>query len=165
MQSVITSYSIHYTKLYEWSIRRSNSYFRRVLWCFNGDRCSCHYVWYLICLSNNYGSRYVDAVRRGINRITSYNVCYTKLLRSIKASQYSSKVAVTSSNASFTWSGHMNKSVKISDIPRIILNKPSGPNTNATTGFRITSYNVCYTKLLRNDLVFIIGLNFIKIRP
>ena len=57
------------------------------------------------------------------SRITSYNVCYTKLLR-LKVFDFLSK-----------------------QITQQIIGQPAG--TNAEQLSRITSYNVCYTKLLR----------------
>ena len=59
--------------------------------------------------------------RRSFARITSYNVCYTKLLR---ASVFEKS----------------EKFIRCSDNGKFILVRDIG---------RITSYNVCYTKLLR----------------
>ena len=60
-----------------------------------------------------------------MNRITSYNVCYTKLLRPTLGSALQLRVLE-----------------KV--VPTISLASPS------TGASRITSYNVCYTKLLRS---------------
>ena len=83
-----------------------------------------------------------DVVINDIFRITSYNVCYTKLLRSEN--------------------GHQSRVVSLSRIvrghlPPIFTNSRHCRQT--TTGTihycRITSYNVCYTKLLR-EYIFLI---------
>ena len=62
----------------------------------------------------------------GVVRITSYSVCYTKLLRIV-------------------WSAAMWVTAK----PRSRCAPPSRPCWMASRLPRITSYNVCYTKLLR----------------
>ena len=61
-------------------------------------------------------------------RITSYNVCYTKLLR---------KLAVNLKTL----------------VRNLELDNVSGGNLFACPQLRITSYNVCYTKLLRTHSV------------
>ena len=66
------------------------------------------------------------------SRITSYNVCYTKLLRSL--SLFSSTTG--------TWAVPLDIRV----MTRALLPLFSIP---AMVSNRITSYNVCYTKLLR----------------
>ena len=124
---VITSYSIHYTKLYEGRIQpgmelRMN-YGKHVLAgllvavlmtaCGGGKDLSGG-------SSTDAGSNSADGSTSNdettpASRITSYNVCYTKLLRN-----------------SFCTSG--------SQLIRLSLRPLSA---------RITSYNVCYTKLLR----------------
>ena len=67
-----------------------------------------------------------------IARITSYNVCYTKLLRPAKS---------------------QHKEIFLTSLP---LEKASLYAIFASKVrfefFRITSYNVCYTKLLRVDV-------------
>ena len=79
-------------------------------------------------------------------RITSYNVCYTKLLRQkqkwlgkIAAGEALVAYAVTEPDA-----GSNVASIKTKADP--VLN-----DAGEITGYRITSYNVCYTKLLRKD--------------
>ena len=62
-------------------------------------------------------------------RITSYNVCYTKLLRSVLAAK-----AI--------------RSVALGIVVTALIQTAIGG-----TGLRITSYNVCYTKLLRSHEV------------
>ena len=61
---VITSYSIHYTKLYD-ALERQRS-------LANGGRAGAVVAQYV-------ARRPLDSNR--LTRITSYNVCYTKLLR------------------------------------------------------------------------------------
>ena len=92
-KGVITSYSIHYTKLYD-----------------------------------IYGTSFEKEVA---NRITSYNVCYTKLLRS----------------------GTSTATLKIPDTGQTRCYDSEGMEINCrgTGQDRITSYNVCYTKLLRPE--------------
>ena len=70
-------------------------------------------------------------------RITSYNVCYTKLLRT-----YSAKAIINK------------KGEQLTDFIYYTLNEFKDgiavASDDLTTFFiRITSYNVCYTKLLR----------------
>ena len=106
-------------------------------------------------------------------RITSYNVCYTKLLRraplaiilifltalaatsalSIRSSIPSPRrqIRITSYNVCYTkllrWrvAGHPDAHRGLGSLPRLI---ESAPDTTS----RITSYNVCYTKLLRGPV-------------
>ena len=59
-------------------------------------------------------------------RITSYNVCYTKLLRNLPLAQ------------------HLNKVPPGTDKQYAVVVQ------KCASRHRITSYNVCYTKLLRN---------------
>ena len=59
-RNVITSYSIHYTKLYEQNLEMTRKFATR----FN----------------HMYKQDYFK-IPQSFNRITSYNVCYTKLLR------------------------------------------------------------------------------------
>ena len=92
-----------------------------------------------------------------IRRITSYNVCYTKLLRSTwvvrrclsrwyMASLVRSPVAFAASDSVFVQgSGANNPYATGAGVP---LGQTS-PNSTSPT--RITSYNVCYTKLLRQS--------------
>ena len=74
------------------------------------------------------------------SRITSYNVCYTKLLRYWEGvrHQYAAFESGLEAPASEVYLHEM----------------PGGQFTNLkaqarSMGLRITSYNVCYTKLLR----------------
>ena len=67
-------------------------------------------------------------------RITSYNVCYTKLLRENRGNVYEFAHTLIDAGADVVF-GHG------PHVPRAI---------EVYKGrFRITSYNVCYTKLLR----------------
>ena len=103
MQLVITSYSIHYTKLYEEN-------FPQIIHQFSARK----------------------------HRITSYNVCYTKLLRTSQM-----KKSMSRCKSPF------------SVLPRAVSNQKSAQPVKPAQcflpdRFRITSYNVCYTKLLRS---------------
>ena len=73
-----------------------------------------------------------------INRITSYNVCYTKLLRL----RY---VSVTCASTM----GNTTQGVRFQVVSDGRLPLSSGVIDNSSYTVRITSYNVCYTKLLR----------------
>ena len=93
----------------------------------------------------------------GMNRITSYNVCYTKLLRKTRMKLRRLFVAVWLCIAGGAWAQYTIEGT-VSDAENgnrlagagIRLNASnSGAITNDTGYFRITSYNVCYTKLLR----------------
>ena len=81
------------------------------------------------------------------NRITSYNVCYTKLLRFLAVLRD-------------TLAGPPGASDLL--LPRVDLSRlfpePAAAYVQARGGqvhLRITSYNVCYTKLLRRYTVVI----------
>ena len=99
------------------------------------------------------------------NRITSYNVCYTKLLRDLGKLAW--KVEFAARWAAFdirfeAYGKDIMDSVKVNDwVSEEILNYPpphhvkyemfldkGGKKISKSLG-RITSYNVCYTKLLR----------------
>ena len=87
-------------------------------------------------------------------RITSYNVCYTKLLRdSMKLVKFFEAHAEPVSCLKFTpdgkylISGSHDGHVKIWSTDNYKIKKVFSGHTNAIN--RITSYNVCYTKLLR----------------
>ena len=66
------------------------------------------------------------------SRITSYNVCYTKLLRAKVQDRFAEALLLT----------------LIEEGPKAFA-KPQDYDVWANI-IRITSYNVCYTKLLRN---------------
>ena len=68
-----------------------------------------------------------DVTTIGRSRITSYNVCYTKLLRGGRAVRWAETLKI--------WCDNNNIDLELA-------------NTRFR-GHRITSYNVCYTKLLR----------------
>ena len=95
------------------------------------------------------------------HRITSYNVCYTKLLR---YGEYNG-VRILSRKATEA----MTKNQLGEGLPNFCWGC-KGIKTNYGLGFtvdRITSYNVCYTKLLRTNiyeykdekLVLLVSLN------
>ena len=74
---VITSYSIHYTKLYDGSLKIN---FKRTN--INDIIVEVIELYEAICQSRNI--TIVNNIGNEHFRITSYNVCYTKLLRIIK---------------------------------------------------------------------------------
>ena len=77
-----------------------------------------------------------------IRRITSYNVCYTKLLRCIPS------WTVAISRQAATASGELAAMARASFS--VSSRSVSAGRTRLTSPIRrITSYNVCYTKLLR----------------
>ena len=105
-------------------------------------------------------------------RITSYNVCYTKLLRNsltlflsmavfeilsaiISSAPAMASSAVLISNSVFIYSFAIDTMSFVSSLCiKIISASGSSPFSFAIVAlvrlaFRITSYNVCYTKLLR----------------
>ena len=77
-------------------------------------------------------------------RITSYNVCYTKLLRSILALVF---IVPTMLAGIFDWqhlyAGRYLPYIVVKLVLAVVLTGLLGYSV------RITSYNVCYTKLLR----------------
>ena len=78
-------------------------------------------------------------------RITSYNVCYTKLLRATKEDHIAPWTSI------YPTTGLLSGEVKFvlggSGHIAGVINPPAG---RPKYGYcRITSYNVCYTKLLR----------------
>ena len=106
---VITSYSIHYTKLYEVDLTKVDD-----------DE---------ICVINPKTNLLsAEAFVEEINRITSYNVCYTKLLRNTFIEKNSEKKLLV------TFYG-----INIEDRLRYLITTKY-PNV-------ITSYSIHYTKL------------------
>ena len=91
-------------------------------------------------------------------RITSYNVCYTKLLRDVGMYMKELEMLAEAENLTFihtdtaAYKGtHVNGFMKMtSAIAK--LAEPSSAETGNTIQSRITSYNVCYTKLLRSTV-------------
>ena len=96
------------------------------------------------------GTTLLEAEFMGIHRITSYNVCYTKLLRSrcgnfmMFCFNFYSKMIVKVITDIFS---------AIPPFNRLLKKRTSGMSL-ITTPNRITSYNVCYTKLLRSRCEF-----------
>ena len=103
-------------------------------------------------------------------RITSYNVCYTKLLRAIRDGNLS-VCSVLSGNRNFEGRVHAEVRMNYLASPPLVvayalagrmdidlMNEPLGTGTGGKPVYlrdiwpRITSYNVCYTKLLRAAL-------------
>ena len=92
------------------------------------------------------------------SRITSYNVCYTKLLRLLIGGYMSKILDFFQKNPVVTFiSGRMaerrTEKFVAQGFGRAILSQPpetlSDKEVEAIKSSRITSYNVCYTKLLR----------------
>ena len=88
--------------------------------------------------------------RPGPARITSYNVCYTKLLRIFLGTAIDDDVAnLVIAQLLFLQSEDPEKDISL------YINSPGGVVTAGLAIYdtmqflRITSYNVCYTKLLR----------------
>ena len=86
-------------------------------------------------------------------RITSYNVCYTKLLRVVILLAWGAAgPAVASGPDTVDFPGAVgralknNATVSAAGYERISAHKAAEA---ARGNYRITSYNVCYTKLLR----------------
>ena len=82
------------------------------------------------------------------DRITSYNVCYTKLLRNTSPSFHNEIFTSPDESEITTDTASNNNSTTKNNIHFIYF-------------FRITSYNVCYTKLLRKIGTY----KKVKIRP
>ena len=93
------------------------------------------------------GSRLRDHHRkqREINRITSYNVCYTKLLRFAHIFEGVDLASVDDEIFDLLASGMLQEWLK---DPKGVADA-LGLDENELSKIRITSYNVCYTKLLR----------------
>ena len=92
--NVITSYSIHYTKLYEWTnlpVGMANRPGIRYGDLAESSKVKFHHVLTTLFSSQGYlkttSIMKLDDILNEVyetayqNRITSYNVCYTKLLR------------------------------------------------------------------------------------
>ena len=107
------------------------------------------------CLNDNYGYLVHEAVSgqtaaidtpdadkylAEADRITSYNVCYTKLLRPT----YDVRFVGVNEPLNVTYKANIKQNTGIDwkDV-NVVL------STAKTNLSRITSYNVCYTKLLR----------------
>ena len=96
-------------------------------------------------------SRFADTVAAQVNvaitdkqklfRITSYNVCYTKLLRIID----DQLAFLGGLNVGDEYSGYGESPERWRDCGIHL----AGPVVQELQRLRITSYNVCYTKLLR----------------
>ena len=74
-----------------------------------------------------------------VPRITSYNVCYTKLLRVTRERAVGHRVAEVGGAIEVGVGGEGHRAVGVEH----------GGAAAAAGHARITSYNVCYTKLLR----------------
>ena len=93
------------------------------------------------------------------DRITSYNVCYTKLLRSVYfISEMKENTRMETDldeympkdHPAFVYSDEAESWFNIKDGIVVAVENKSGIYNTATLDTRITSYNVCYTKLLRS---------------
>ena len=93
-----------------------------------------------------------------MSRITSYNVCYTKLLRVINDLQ-KQQLALEAAHKSIVLLKNDNALPLNPNSNFIYMTGPLVSNTLSLVGnynginsdIRITSYNVCYTKLLRSS--------------
>ena len=108
--------------------------------------------------------------RRITRRITSYNVCYTKLLRMLRRSSwhYFHPDAALRARQVADWMGELlgwPDSQRSTELQRYRtatgcqVREMSSPwifSQLRNDQHRITSYNVCYTKLLRNNHYFVI---------
>ena len=104
-------------------------------------------------------------LRELVNRITSYNVCYTKLLRGrtsvVTPSAKNSEAALRRIEALWRRTGarvlrmdpetHDHVFAYVSHLPHAVAYAlvHSVATLDSRVPLRITSYNVCYTKLLR----------------
>ena len=159
--SVITSYSIHYTKLYE-------------------SRVILKHISHIIYINKVINTYYFNIfVSHSYTRITSYNVCYTKLLRGPESNDLEfpdlEKISYAygypyykclnnqqiskTLNEVFSEQGPVICEVFVSTEqmfePKSATRRlddgtlVSAPREDLAPFCRITSYNVCYTKLLR----------------
>ena len=174
---VITSYSIHYTKLYDfWVMEFHGSGSdqqlldelarlepRELLHAgnavaqglrldqFSGSR---------LCEQTLESFDLVEAEKLLRSRITSYNVCYTKLLRPFKLQRFLDPA--NSLPRSMLVLHQSKPHILIASLPEADtgrhgyfrfteqeLREFEGPHMSIWQRDRITSYNVCYTKLLR----------------
>ena len=78
---------------------------------------------------------------KGLCRITSYNVCYTKLLRQVFSDAIKHATSIRE---------HAERK-RAMEEPCVVIS-PAGMLVGGNA-VRITSYNVCYTKLLRRVLL------------
>ena len=86
-----------------------------------------------------------DESDKNTPRITSYNVCYTKLLRVYGVFFYD-RGDVYNHGENIDFGDQFSSSGF-----ELRWNSPMGP-IRLAYGIRITSYNVCYTKLLRFEI-------------
>ena len=122
---VITSYSIHYTKLYDGqAIGRTGSRGPIIISVACNRPCSC-----------------------GWARITSYNVCYTKLLRVKRqfTPLWGRGMTMIFQNPQSALNPFWRVGRLVGEAVRL-----REPGLSREQVHRITSYNVCYTKLLRS---------------
>ena len=98
-----------------------------------------------------------------VSRITSYNVCYTKLLRSMdrqgvfttinKSAEKLLKIKMGKVlGRSFREVIGSDQLPMVKEILRELIDSEKDSIRKQITMHRITSYNVCYTKLLHGDL-------------
>ena len=96
----------------------------------------------------NWASGRSSLISLKVPRITSYNVCYTKLLRLDGTEDV--KIVLEGANKAYSSKNTENKSYRDYWKDLISLNQGEIYISNFDLNIdRITSYNVCYTKLLR----------------
>ena len=94
-----------------------------------------------------------EGVQCAGSRITSYNVCYTKLLRKSRVRFEFSKAGTARFIPHLDLMEIVKRAMRMSDFP-MAFTQGFNKREKISAGYRITSYNVCYTKLLRFGAVF-----------
>ena len=100
-----------------------------------------------LCRSSKDGWSWVSWFHEG-NRITSYNVCYTKLLRATYAQSidlYKRSLDIVKTQ----FAGAIASALDVARVESLLFSTETKLAQVQGQRHRITSYNVCYTKLLR----------------
>ena len=137
----------------------------------NGNLYKASWRWYRSLDLFALLARVVRMIRIGLlvvfGRITSYNVCYTKLLREESTHHWFTRTAVHELHACLQHSDESRyptgRSVRERSWRYVWLPKQDVQRMHQPPTIRITSYNVCYTKLLRT-VFFSISLFFAMTR-
>ena len=88
-----------------------------------------------------------EGERQQVDRITSYNVCYTKLLR---RASIDGGLTITANNGALSLMTSNNMDATATgDGASATSAEGTSVGVGVAINVRITSYNVCYTKLLR----------------